>query len=309
LKEDRAQATRRRERLPLEILRRLSLLLPLHLDILAESAQIQRYLFAGEGGSGGAPLWMLLLRRDGGLRQVSGEWLTASDALVSRAGLAASSEALAAGHPPEAEVAYRLGLPGFALSILAERSDSAAQVLRLRIAVVGGDIHGDILDLIKSSSADESTALGLLALHLVHAAKRGRSADESAEKELERRLTEAASSPRPGNPAVLCHVANSLNFLWSKRGEIGRVEAILAVVEKELAPRIDSSELMDHVMGNARFHRSMLSRRKAKADEELEFLLTAARLDHGFTDYDYRIAQILHDRGDAKARGHYEAAL
>lgn len=310
MSDDKAQATGKSERFPLEISRRLSLLLPAHLELLVEAARVQRYLFTGRESSARAPLWMRLLRREGGgLRQVSGDWLKASDALVSKVGMAPSTEALAAGDPPQADVGYRLGLFDLVRTALRDRSDSAAQVLRLRIAIVSGGVDGDARALISSLGADESTERGLLALHLVLSAKRGRSPDDAAEKELESWAEEGAASAHHGSPAVLCHAANSLNFLWSKRGETGRVEAMLDVVEKGLAPRIESPELRDHVLGNASFHRAILSRRTAKPDEELACLAAAARLDYGFTDYDYRIAQILHDRADDKARVHYEAAL
>jgi tetratricopeptide (TPR) repeat protein len=293
------------------VARHLGRALPSHRELVVHSLETQLQLFS-EASTAGAALWVQLARRGGGLRQVSAEWIAAADNLVRRADVAPSTEALFGATPADPHLAYRLGQLAIAGELLSGRQDYEAQILRLRIELASATIGQDIQQRIEAleDAASEAIQEGLLASYIVKAAKRRLRIDPVLEARLASWLERTASRTTSDDALVRgCHVANSLNFVRLKRGELDRVESYIAVVEGTLAPRIQDRNRRNHILGNASFHRSMLARITKNPDAELAAASAALRLDPGFTDYDYRIAQILHDRGDRTAQLHYEAAL
>ena len=93
-----------------------------------------------------------------------------------------------------------------------------------------------------------------------------------------------------------------------KAGAIDSAEESLDSIQGKLIPLLTKTWAA-HVKGNLAFHRSILCKIRNDSEGELKYLMTASILDPGFADYHYRIAQILHDRGDKEAVTHYEQAL
>lgn len=102
---------------------------------------------------------------------------------------------------------------------------------------------------------------------------------------------------------------NSLNYLLLG---LEPVELTRERIEQKIVPlsaQIGDERQRRHVRGVAAYHLSILARHERDEELELSHLREAADLDYGFYDYDYRIAQILHDRRSAEAGKHYLRAL
>jgi len=282
--------------------RHLGHALPQHQNLVRVTANNALALFCGDELTN-APLWVRLVRRSsGGLRQVSADWLSAADNLLNRLGLE-STATLVERTTQDPFLAYRLGQHGLAERLAANES------LLFRIAIARGAYDNLTLSELKNKFQNGSEAESLFASFLVQQAKRGRAVTDGDLEQLEQWVTASNSSVRNDDAlARICHVLNSLNYVWLRRGDLARLEPMIESTES-VASKVSDADLKNHILGNAFFHRSIIEKLKGNQDQELSHLRQAVQLDQGFTDYDYRIAQILHDKQDAAAKAHYEAAI
>lgn len=290
--------------------RHLGHVLSHHQGIVVEALRNELSLFAGAPLVDDTPLWIRLVHRErGGLRQVSPDWISAADNFLSRLGISLLSSQLVEASTQDPFLAYRLGQHGLAGRLATSRTDRNARALIHRIAIASDTLDSQILSELRGRPATDGEAESLLASYVVQQVKRGRVVAEGDIGRLESWVrSRLETSCDDDTLARVCHILNSLNFVWLNLNRTDNLERTIQQVET-IGSKVSEVDLRAHILGNAFFHRSILAKLRGGQEQELSCLMEAARLDYGFTDYNYRIAQILHERGRSDAREQYEAAI
>jgi tetratricopeptide (TPR) repeat protein len=288
---------------------------PFHLAALLRAATLQ--LAAFSGGELRAdirlPLWLELLHRGVGLRALTPDLVRQADHLLAALGLP-STDALAERHLRHPGLAYRLAKFEHATRLLERASDLPAterNELAVRILARGGSGPGDVARALAQVGSAE-TRLRILAALAAQAAKQGDLAASALAAELSEWLSSVKASPaalEAHDPLMAAQVINSLNLVLLKERKWDEVAANLALVGERVIPRIARPDTRDHVEGNYLFQLAIMRRIAGDTDGELDLLQRALAQDHGFATAHYRIAQLLHDRSDARAEASYLRAL
>jgi hypothetical protein len=108
---------------------------------------------------------------------------------------------------------------------------------------------------------------------------------------------------------LVARAINAVNLVYLIQGELDVIDSNMADLLETIMPNAAPSVCRSHIEGNAYFQRSILARRRSDREGEVHFLLRAMNLDCHFATGYYKLAQVLHDKGDSQAALFYEMAL
>lgn len=103
-------------------------------------------------------------------------------------------------------------------------------------------------------------------------------------------------------------VSNILNLYHFKKENLDLAEKMTLTICQKIA-YIKTKRIKSHFKGINSFHLSMIENARKNQEKELYHLQDALMSDFGFFDYHYRLASILHDKGQKTAQMEYERAL
>lgn len=281
---------------------------PSHLEILKSIYRIQTFLFSGISISPEYPSWIMLLRSPSpGLRKVSTTWAESADnyfkPLIKESKF---TSLLVADFTTDPYLAYSLSKFDIAISksgILSERERS---LIDLRMKTKSSENILEHFRNILECTFDNTDKANLLANMLIISVRNR----EQIAITIFDKLQDLFFSRRSNFDATsACNVINAMNFKLIKDGLFEQAEKNISCLENEVFPDIENTDLLGQLKGNAFYHRGIIKQFQFENEQALANFEAALSFDHGFEDYYYRVAQILHDRKDIGAQKFYESAL
>jgi len=257
----------------------------IHLDLVYERP----------GDSTQSPLWTRLLHKNLSLRKVSAEYSSSADNLFKAFGIKSIAQILSL-NKTDFRFAYNMGQLELAESLVEKNETKDEKTYCEKISVMKG-LPVDWTALNLSSKA----------LLLAQETQQNKTISSDLVNAIENETKKVLSMPFESdcNRMTVTHVLNSLNLFYFKAGDLCKVNDNLVTVEK-IAEKIENADAKNHIIGNFYFHRSQMETADA---QEMSLLLKAEAHDSGYFDYFYRIAVLLHDRGDVSAKNFYESSL
>ncbi len=256
------------------------------------------------------PIWIQLIHsKDGGLRQVSSEWFSCCENVLKIFNYPLGN---ILSEISDCFLAYRLGQFKLVRKILESKEEISLEeeALKLRMEISQGNLTKKLLDEVLLFPETDMLKASLIGSFLVQAHRKNFTFyPENLPGYLKKCVGDFSKTPENSNIPRGMHILNSLNYIYLNNKKYEKVNELLGFAEMYMIPAIKEEKLKKHIHGNLLFHHSLMAQINGNIDKQLSYLLQAAELDNGFSDFYYRIAQIYHDRKSMEAKNYYEEAL
>jgi len=254
-----------------------------------------------QAGSETRPLWLDLVRDNASSRQFSPSWKDNVDRLFMAFGVPTTAELYK--DVNDLHLLYQLGL--YDEVIERAKDEGQAQFWRLKIASLSFS-ENEYLDSVASLNLKDFYIEALFkGLYAVKANQSGREISAFAKFFDVEKIIQWTNWESEIDKCRYIQLLNSMNYCLIKTGN---VDLSLEVLTKvcTVIDSLENEKTKAHLRGICHFHRSALI---FDPSEKILDLKKAMKYDFGFFDYEYKLAVLLHNQGDIRAKDHYEQAL